>query len=217
MPRATCRCGQTISFPADGPDRVICPKCSARIRVRRPAPPPAEESAGSASDDGFVRFDCPCGRRLKVRAVIPVPKAGKCPDCGRVVPVPALAVESVKARARAGAGAPPPPSSSSSSGPETPTAELSADDLAALDRWAAAHRARTGPVPETVTTAAPALGRGGPPAADDLPPTEAEPRGPVAPAPTRVEAGLRVCPRCGRPVHLSAETCRQCGAPVPKR
>ena len=35
MPRATCRCGQVLSVPVNGPERVICPKCSARIRVRR--------------------------------------------------------------------------------------------------------------------------------------------------------------------------------------
>jgi ribosomal protein L40E len=38
-----------------------------------------------------------------------------------------------------------------------------------------------------------------------------------APAAVKAEAGLRVCPRCGRPLHLSAVTCRDCGAPVPKR
>ena len=35
--------------------------------------------------------------------------------------------------------------------------------------------------------------------------------------PVKVEAGLRVCPRCGRPVHLGAESCRHCGAHVPRR
>ncbi len=38
MPRATCRCGQKLTLPVNGPDRVICPKCSAKIRVRQDAP-----------------------------------------------------------------------------------------------------------------------------------------------------------------------------------
>jgi ribosomal protein L32 len=33
----------------------------------------------------------------------------------------------------------------------------------------------------------------------------------------KTEAGLRVCPRCGKPVHLSSIVCRECGAHVPKR
>jgi hypothetical protein len=55
------------------------------------------------------------------------------------------------------------------------------------------------------------------PAVVELPPTELDQGAHKAVAPLKVEAGLRVCPRCGRPVHLSAEVCRQCGASVPKR
>jgi hypothetical protein len=55
------------------------------------------------------------------------------------------------------------------------------------------------------------------PAVVELPPTELDQNLRGAAAPVKVEAGLRVCPRCGRPVHLSAEVCRQCGASVPKR
>jgi len=168
----------------NGPDRVVCPKCSARVRVRRD--PPA-----TGPGDGFIRFNCPCGRRLKVRdgaANTPTPLAGKCPDCGRIVPVPA-------------------PTSSGalrlkSHGAETPTEELSAGDFAALQQWAQLHLARTaGPAPE------------GPQAQAEV--AVAEP--PPSPAAVKVEAGLRVCPRCGRPIHLSAVACRECGAAVPKR
>jgi hypothetical protein len=38
-----------------------------------------------------------------------------------------------------------------------------------------------------------------------------------APSSIKIEAGLRVCPRCGKPVHLGAANCRECGAAVPKR
>src|SRR5206468_3129186 len=85
MPRINCQCGESLSVPADGPERIVCPKCGARIRVRRPGSP-----AGPGDGDGFVRFTCPCGRRLKVRAEEgkEIPESGKCPDCGRIVPVP---------------------------------------------------------------------------------------------------------------------------------
>src|SRR3982751_3207685 len=80
MPQAKCRCGELLSFPDDGPNRVVCPKCQAKVRVRR-----ADSSGGRP--DGFIRFPCPCGRRLKVSADRP-PESGKCPECGRVVRVP---------------------------------------------------------------------------------------------------------------------------------
>ena len=86
MPRVTCRCGEKLKVDPDGPERIECPKCGAKIRLRRLPPPPPMGEAG----DGFLRFLCPCGRRLKVPAA-DRPVAGKCPDCGRVVPVPTSA------------------------------------------------------------------------------------------------------------------------------
>jgi hypothetical protein len=32
----------------------------------------------------------------------------------------------------------------------------------------------------------------------------------------KIEAGLRVCPGCGKPLHMSATVCRSCGEPVSK-
>jgi endogenous inhibitor of DNA gyrase (YacG/DUF329 family) len=175
MPRAACRCGQILNVPDDGPERVTCPKCGARVRIRRHAAAPS----ASAAADGFIRFFCPCGRRLKVNAERP-PSHGKCPDCGRVVPVPA-----------AGVGMP--------AHPEAPTEDLSPADRAALERWSRSHLAKDEPAPVPASTtdivASPPL------------PQEAE----------RAEVGLRVCPTCGRPVHLGAEVCRGCGTPVPRR
>jgi predicted amidophosphoribosyltransferase len=46
-------------------------------------------------------------------------------------------------------------------------------------------------------------------------PVPAQPPSPASELKT--EAGLRVCPRCGKPVHLSSIVCRDCGAHVPKR
>lgn len=180
MPRATCRCGEPLTFPGLGPDadRVVCPRCGSRVRVRRraaPSPPPG------ASADGFIRFDCPCGRRLKVSATNPPPH-GQCPDCRRVVPVPDVTI----------APSLPP------GHPETPTAELNPADRMMLERWTRDHVARrTNRQPSPSTS-------------DHLPAR-------AAPPSDRAEVGLRVCPRCRKPVHLGAEVCRNCGTPVPRR
>jgi hypothetical protein len=165
MPKVTCRCGHKMKVPADGPERIVCPECAAKIRVRRPDP---------LGGDGFVRFACPCGRRLKVRAS-GTAQAGKCPDCGRIVPIPGSTSNPAMPTAH----------------PETPTEELSPDEIAMLDQWA--------------------LGRLTPQAAGPLA------AAPADPAKAKMEAGLRVCPRCGRPVHMGSVVCRECGAHVPKR
>ena len=122
MPRATCRCGQALAVPADPSERVVCPRCGARVRIRvKPVVP-----AAGIPNDGYIRFFCPCGRRLKVDATAP-PPSGKCPDCGRIVPVPASSL--------VGATRP-------SGHPESPTEELSAVDRASLERWSGEHLAR---------------------------------------------------------------------------
>ena len=169
MPKATCRCGTILEIPKDGTDRMVCPDCGAKVRIRHV---PKGESR-----DGFIRFDCPCGRRLKVRESNPMQTSGKCPDCGRIVPVPSPAsVGGFK-----------------SHGPsETPTDEMNAVQTAAIEQWSAGFRAGS---PSKLAAANPSR----------------------KPAATKSEAGLRVCPKCGRPVHLSAVACRECGASVPKR
>ena len=34
MPRVTCRCGEKLNVQPDGPERIECPKCGAKIRLR---------------------------------------------------------------------------------------------------------------------------------------------------------------------------------------
>ena len=172
MARATCRCGHQLTVPDGSEQRVVCPSCGARVRVR------SRPSSAEVPGDGYFRFSCPCGRRLKVPADAP-PSHGKCPDCGRIVPVPA-----------AGAG------------PGSRTDELQADEARALDAWAARHREAGSRVPENI-----------PPGPDV--PAAATPAA-AGPAGDRIEAGLRLCPNCRRPVHLGSEVCRHCGAAVPK-
>ncbi len=191
MPRVTCRCGQVINVPGEGPERIVCPNCEARIRVRRPSKVPVKNAStvldptippppGVPHADGFIRFSCPCGRRLKVPAA-DSPISGKCPDCGRIVPIP-----------RHVDGSPVPED------PEATTSELSAEELARLDEWSKRHRSKltegAGQKPAVKQAAVPGKS-----------------------SKTAVEAGMRVCPKCGKPVHLSAIACRDCGAKVPKR
>jgi predicted RNA-binding Zn-ribbon protein involved in translation (DUF1610 family) len=199
MPRVTCRCGEVISVQsADGPERVDCPKCGARIRLRRQSPAASSSLIGGASetDDGYVRFPCPCGRRLKVRATTRR-QAGKCPDCGRLVPVPELA------------GPSPAPVSVPRVDPDARTQDLDANDWARLEEWSTRHTGRSPGAAggdEATPTGVPHIQVGPSPYA-----------GGPAPSMVKFEAGLRVCPRCGKPVHISATTCRDCGAAVPPR
>ncbi len=198
MPRVSCRCGEKLQVPADGPERIECPKCGAKIRLRRPTPEEIE-----AAGDGFVRFHCPCGRRLKV-PIKGRPAAGKCPDCGRVVPVPENAWH------------PSTPGRKSVPGdPEARTEEMDANDLAALEEWAAPHLAnsrRTDKPGEKTTSLLTTL-PGPDPVADTALISKAGPPNSAV----KFEAGMRICPRCKKPIHLGASTCRACGTPVPRQ
>ena len=176
MPRASCRCGMTLTVPRGESERIVCPKCGAKVRIRhRIGSAPVEES------DGLLRFLCPCGRRLKVNALSP-PKQGKCPQCGRVVPIPKTSI----------------PSAGS---PETPTADLEPADRAVLAEWTQRHLSRT------------RTDRGKGPLHIPEGSTSSHPTTPVI----RSEAGLRLCPTCGKPIHLGTDTCRGCGTIVPRR
>jgi predicted RNA-binding Zn-ribbon protein involved in translation (DUF1610 family) len=201
MSQVTCRCGETISVKStEGPERVDCPKCGARIRLRRKSPAPAPVSplidGSSESDDGYLRFYCPCGRRLKVRAA-GGQRAGKCPDCGRLVPVPGSGGADVGVRAGGRVD------------PDARTADLDPQDIARLQEWSERHTGRSAEAangPDATPTGVPQI-RVGPPPFGQAP----------GPSVVSFEAGLRVCPRCGKPVHISATACRECGAAVPRR
>lgn len=186
----------------DGPERVDCPKCGARIRLRRkpsapasPSPPLADGS--SESEDGYIRFYCPCGRRLKVRAS-GGRRAGKCPDCDRLVPVPGSGGEAAGGRARGRVN------------PDARTEDLDARDIARLEEWTKRHTGRSPEAangPDATLMGVPHIQVGPPPFGEAPPPQSM----------VSFEAGLRVCPRCGKPVHISATACRECGAAVPRR
>ena len=153
-----------------------------------------------------------CGARVRVRKKEPDPTGAlgddgyirfACP-CGRRLKVPAAMPPSHGKCPDCGAIVPVP--SPGAAGmipghPETETADLSPADLQALEAWTRSHLDRASSKAKAPSGS---LNLAGP-----IPPSaELEPR---------VEAGLRVCPRCKRPVHLGAETCRECGTPVPRR
>jgi hypothetical protein len=177
MPRAICRCGENLIVPGEGSGRIVCPKCGARVKIRTSA-----ATARAVSSDGFIRFFCPCGRRLKVSAESP-PEHGKCPDCSRIVPVPAPEHHIGH--------------------PEAPTEELNTADRERLERWSREHSNKRGASPDSGAAPTPVVPE------QSLPMT--------AGLNDRAEVGLRVCPRCARPVHLGADVCRHCGITVPRR
>jgi hypothetical protein len=202
MARVTCRCGEKLKIPPDAPERIECPKCGARIRLRRPEPLVAKKETG----DGYFRFLCPCGRRLKVPAA-GRPIAGRCPDCGRVVPVPSSA-QTTKSATSARA--------TSLSDPQARTEELDSDDLSQLEKWAARYTASSNPNQgdqslSTTTSFLTIASSNEPPARTGRLPSALPP-----PSMAKFEAGLRVCPRCNKPIHLGAVSCRDCGTPVPR-
>jgi hypothetical protein len=191
MAGVTCRCGEQIKIQTGSPERINCPQCGARIRLRRPE---SQSNKSGPADDGYHRFYCPCGRRLKV----PVEggrEAGKCPDCGRVVPVPASVLAG---SASTGVSGP--------ADPEARTEELSGDDLARLERWAARH------LSQSTRRSEPSAGAVNEQGADQ----GLGAVGASVPSVVKFEAGLRICPRCRKPVHLGVSHCRECGNPVPR-
>jgi len=199
MARVTCRCGETLKLTSNDPDRLTCPRCGAKIQVRRS---PSQRPEATELEDGYVRFNCPCGRRLKVQGD-KRPEAGKCPDCGRIVPVPESAWKET-------ADASPGSRGQGRTHPTTRTQDMDAADLERLERWASRYQAASNynqQLGGESTTLHQALNAVSPAAmAQDS-------SSPV----TKIEAGLRVCPRCGKPLHMSVTVCRSCGEPVPKR
>jgi hypothetical protein len=200
MPRVTCRCGEKLDVQPGGPERINCPKCGAKIRLRRAS----AQSPGGELGDGFLRFLCPCGRRLKVSA-IDRPVAGKCPDCGRVVPVPTASQVSATAAAAS--------KQTAHTDMEARTEELDAADLAQLAEWSSRYADNPRPSHAPISTS---------PDIESIKTGDDAEIGFVAPVPApasavKFEAGLRICPRCKKPVHLGAATCRECGTPVPRQ
>jgi len=149
--------------------------------------------------DGFIRFLCSCGRRLKVPAQAP-PNVGRCPDCGRVVPVPLGKDDNLH-----------PTHTKTDAG--TRTQELDAFDLSELKKWSAKYFANCVESQDYLQQTRPA--------ASD--PVVSEPDHGLfreefpGSSFVKFEAGLRMCPNCQKPLHLGADNCRGCGIVFPRR
>jgi hypothetical protein len=195
MPRVTCRCGEKLKVPTESVDHLYCARCGARVRVRNMMP-----EGTPSSGDGFIRFVCPCGRRLKVSAD-ERPTAGRCPDCGRVVPVPTSKFGTIN----------PAPAKSDS---EARTEDLDASDLAELKKWSERYSTGSGEAQDNSAEPRPATGVLGVDNDDfGLPSPSNVPRASVV----KFETGLRICPQCHKPLHLGADHCRDCGTRVPRQ
>ena len=192
MPRVTCRCGEKLKVPTESVQTLQCGRCGAKIRLRK-APD------GSPLDgDGYIRFLCPCGRRLKVPAE-DRPKAGRCPDCGRIVPVPTSKAVGVSPNL-------------AKNDSETRTQDLDTNDLAELKKWADRYVADSDQAEGDA--ASPEFGSAAGPRTDDFGlPSGNMPRASVV----KFETGLRICPHCQKPLHLGADHCRACGTLVPRQ
>jgi predicted RNA-binding Zn-ribbon protein involved in translation (DUF1610 family) len=194
MPWVICRCGEKLKLQTESPEHINCPRCNARIRLRCELP---KENA--ADDDGFIRFLCPCGRRLKVPAKEQA-KAGRCPDCGRIVPVPTPAFHNLNLN-------------SGKKEVETRTQDLDSNDLVELKKWSDRHRADCGQTEHDSVRTRPYAVLLGPNNNELRLPSGAIPRASVV----KFETGLRICPQCGKPLHLGSNNCRECGIPVPRQ
>ena len=193
MPQIICRCGEKLKVPPECLEPIKCPRCNARIRVRPELP------KGNATDeDGFIRFHCPCGRRLKVPAEEP-PKAGRCPDCGRVVPVPTSTLGILNL-------------ASGKNDVETRTQDLDASDLAELKKWSDRYRAESDQAQDNSVNNRSVTVLLGPDNDKAGLHSTTIPRASVV----KFETGLRICPQCQKPLHLGANNCRDCGIPVPR-
>jgi hypothetical protein len=90
----------------------------------------------------------------------------------------------------------------SSSHAESPTDEMESADAAVLEAWVEGHLGKK---------------KGGPNGKSNGQGPNSTAEMTLKSTPGRAEAGFRVCPQCGKPIHLNAEICRGCGTAVPKR
>ena len=194
MPQVICRCGEKVKLPAERLEQITCPRCSARIRLRGASP-----KDNAADEQGFIRFLCPCGRRLKVQAEDP-PRAGRCPDCGRVVPVPTSKIDNLN-------------SASSKNDSETRTQDLDASDLAELKKWSDRYQADSDQAEDDSLKPSPSTVLYGPENGELGLLPNSSPRASVV----KFETGLRICPRCQKPLHLGSNHCPECGTVVPRQ
>jgi DNA-directed RNA polymerase subunit RPC12/RpoP len=93
--RTACACGTSIKVARQYVGRAVrCPHCGRGVVIPpqsdafgAPLPPTATRHAPAAAQDGFIRFVCPCGKKLKMPAHY-AGRSGKCPQCGAQLRIP---------------------------------------------------------------------------------------------------------------------------------
>ncbi|MBN1505386.1 MAG: rhomboid family intramembrane serine protease [Sedimentisphaerales bacterium] len=88
--RATCSCGRAVTVSRQYAGKVVqCPVCKGKIVVPESIEPTrsAARLAALGGNDGYIRFACPCGKRIKMPARY-AGRWGKCPQCGSRVRIP---------------------------------------------------------------------------------------------------------------------------------
>jgi hypothetical protein len=87
---ATCSCGRTISTSRQYSGKIVrCPDCKGRVLMPESIEPALQQGPKAFSrDDGFIRFACSCGKRIKMPARY-AGRWGKCPQCDARVRIPA--------------------------------------------------------------------------------------------------------------------------------
>ncbi len=87
---ATCSCGQVVKASRQyGGQTVCCPACKGEVMMPEalPAERPSTGLSGAVGHDGYIRFACSCGKRIKV-SVRQAGRRGRCPRCDARIRVP---------------------------------------------------------------------------------------------------------------------------------
>ena len=86
---ATCSCGHEIRASRQYGGKIVrCPACRGVVMMPESIASANQPNlAALAGDDGFIRFACPCGKRVKMPARY-AGRRGKCPGCGASIRIP---------------------------------------------------------------------------------------------------------------------------------
>jgi len=88
--RFMCSCGKRLKVPAAFVGKIArCPQCQKRLTIpgKRPAAPEAAPPQAQKPKEQFIRFVCPCGKRIKVPTKF-AGKSGRCPRCQSQLKIP---------------------------------------------------------------------------------------------------------------------------------
>ena len=85
MARVTCRCGETLKVTSGDPDRLTCPRCGAKIRVRRS---PSQQPEAIELGGRLSAIQLPLRQAAEGPELMSGPKLGNVRIAGAIVPVP---------------------------------------------------------------------------------------------------------------------------------